>query len=336
MNEYESKIELMNYLNVFWKRKWFIIISTSLIIATSAVISFLMPPKWEVDAIIVPSKFISQTREGTFRENLFVPSQVIVSLINRATYNNLIATELSLDIKDFPKIKAENLKNTNLVRVSINEKDVKKAKLILISLCNRLKKMLDQYPDIKIKEINSQIKPKETKNLILKEGIKTSKNKFNIINQRKQEIEKEMSEIRKRIEDLEKERRLILKKKNRSESENLAMLLYSNEIQQSSMTHNILNEWLVNKKIEEEIINLETKDKERLIDLIKNEIVDLNATKGRVYYAQLNKEPTSSASPVSPKKLFNVLIAAPLGFIIFTILAFFFEYIEKQKAKSIG
>jgi capsular polysaccharide biosynthesis protein len=334
MNGYENKIELMNYLNVFWKRKWFIIIATFLIIATSAVISFLMPPKWEVDAIIVPSKFISQTGEGIFRENLFVPSQVIVSLINQATYNNLIATELSLDIKDFPKIKAENLKNTNLVRVSIKEKDVEKAKLILHSLCNHLKRKLDIHANFKKKGIDTQIKSKEKEKLILERKIKAYKNKLNIIKQRKQEIEKEMSDIKNKIEELKKERRLILKKKDRSEFESLATLHYSNEIQHNSINYRILNESLGKNKIEEEIINLEIEDKEMLINQIENELNDLNKRKSWIRYAQLTKEPTSSISPVSPKKLLNVLIAAPLGFIIFTILAFFFEYLEKQKAKS--
>jgi capsular polysaccharide biosynthesis protein len=127
---------------------------------------------------------------------------------------------------------------------------------------------------------------------------------------------------------------LILKKKNRNESENLAMLLYSSNIQQNSMNNNILNESLGNKKIEEEIINIKIEDKERLINQIENEINDLNARKMDIHHAQFAKEPTSSISPVSPKKLFNILIAIPLGFIIFTMFAFFFEYLEKQKVKK--
>jgi capsular polysaccharide biosynthesis protein len=53
--------------------------------------------------------------------------------------------------------------------------------------------------------------------------------------------------------------------------------------------------------------------------------------KGRIDYAQLIKDPTSSLYPISPKKKLNILIAGILGLMIFTILAFFLEYIEKQK-----
>ena len=336
MNEYENKIELMNYLNVLWKRKWFIIIATFLIIAATALISFLLPPKWEVDAIISPSKFFYKTEGGQLQELQFVTPSFIAGLINQAAYTNIIATKLSLDIKDIPKLNAEILQNTNLVEVSTKEKDVEKAKLILQSLLNHLKEIFDWYADRKIREIDSQIKSKEIEKSILEGEIKASKNKLNIIKQRKQEIEKEMSDFRGRIKELEKERRLILNKKNQNECEGLVMLLYSNEIQQSSMNHNILIEFFGNKNIEEEIINLEIKYNERLIYQKENEITDLNARKMDIHHAQITKEPTSSISPVSPKKLLNILIAFPLGFIIFTMLAFFFEYIEKQKSKSKG
>jgi len=112
------------------------------------------------------------------------------------------------------------------------------------------------------------------------------------------------------------------------------MLLYSNEIQQSLQYYNELNELLSSKKIEEEDINLEIENKEEEIKQLENEIENLKERKGRIDYTQLIKEPTSSPSPVSPKKILIVLIAGILGLMIFTMLAFFLEYIEKQKAKG--
>jgi len=76
---------------------------------------------------------------------------------------------------------------------------------------------------------------------------------------------------------------------------------------------------LSRKKIEEEDMNFE--------------IDNLNERKGRLDYAQLIKEPTSSLYPVSPKKKLNVLIASILGLMAFTMLAFFLESLEKHKAK---
>jgi capsular polysaccharide biosynthesis protein len=333
MNEYENKIELMNYLDVLWKRKWLIIIATFLLISAAAVVSFLIPPKWEVDAIIEPSKFHYRNLDGIWKEMQFIKSKWIINTINRGAYNERIAAELKLNLKDIPKLTAENLEATYLMRIYIEEKDVEKAKLIIRSLLNNLKEIFDLFADRRIKRFDSQVKSKETEKLILEKKIKAYKNKINIIKQRKREIEKEMSDMRGKKEELEKELRLILEKKNRSESESFTMLHYSNEIHQSSINYIVLNESLGNKKIEEEIINLRIEDNERLINQIEKEINSLKERILNTHYAEITKEPTSSISPVYPKKLTNILIAGILGLLIFGMLAFFLEYIEKQKSK---
>jgi capsular polysaccharide biosynthesis protein len=334
MNEYENKIELMNYLDVLWKRKWFIIIATFLLISAAAVVSFLMPPKWEFDAIIEPSKFYYRNLDGIWQEMQFINSRLLINGINRAAYNERIASELSLNLKDIPKLKARNLNNTSLMRIYIEGNDVEKAKLIIRSLLNYLKEIFDQSADRRIKRFDSHVKSKETEKLILEKKIKAYKNKINIIKQRKREIEKEMSDMRGKKEELEKELRLIFEKKNRSESESFTMLHYSNEIHQSSINYNVLNESLGNKNIEEEIINLGIESNERLINQIEKEINSLTERKRHTYHTQITKEPTSSISPVSPKKLTNILIAGILGLLIFGMFSFFLEYIEKQKFKS--
>jgi len=70
------------------------------------------------------------------------------------------------------------------------------------------------------------------------------------------------------------------------------------------------------------------------INIQETEITLLEDKKARIDYTQLIKEPTSSLYPVSPRKKHNVLIAGILGLMIFTMLAFFLEYLEKQKTKS--
>jgi len=72
------------------------------------------------------------------------------------------------------------------------------------------------------------------------------------------------------------------------------------------------------------------------IEDVKNEIGFLNERKGRIDYTQLIKEPTSSLDPVSPKKKLMLMIAGILSLMIFTTLAFFLEYLEKQRIKSRG
>lgn len=330
----ENEVELMDYLNVIWKRKWLIILPTLLCVIVAGIYSFLLPSVWEVDTIIAPSKFFVKTEGWQFEEVIVVDPKQIAGQINQASYNTLIAAELNLDIRGFPKLKAENLKDTKIVRISIRERDVEKAKLILYSLFTHLKSDLDGKADIEKERIVTQIKSKEIEKKRIEEEIRTSKNRLNVIRQREKELDKEMNDIRKRIDSLQKEQRFNLKKAKKSENESLAILLYSNEILQNHIYFNTINDWLIRKKIEEENINLEMENKEEKIKQIENEIDNLKERKGRIGFTHLIKKPTSSLSPISPKKKTIVLLGGILGLMIFTLLAFFIEYVEKQKTKG--
>jgi len=327
----ENDVELMDYLKVIWKRKWLIVIPTLLCIIVAGVISLLLTKVWEIDALVQPSRFFIQTEDGLLEEVIVGDPKKITGRINQGYYNSLIATELNLDIREIPKIKAEYLWNTELIRISLRREDIEKAKIILHSLFEHIKRELDAELDTVTKEIDSQIEANEIKKLDLEAEIAALNRKFNLVKQRRIDIGQEMNKIRKRIEILEKEQSLTKKKSSKNESESLVMLLNQSETQQSLRYYNLLNEQLSNKKIEEEDINVEIEKEARRVKQIENEIDYLKKRKEEIGYTQLIKEPTASLHPVAPRKKLNVLIAAILGLMIFTSLAFFLEYVEKQK-----
>ena len=485
MNEYEDEFVLIDYLNILWKRKWLIIIPTFFLVIAVGIISFLLPKKWEIDAILVPGKFLIQDQQGEFEEIMVVEPKQIANQINEKSYDHLIAAELNLDIREFPKLKAENLQDTKLVQISIKENDIEQGKVILHSLFNHLNKDLDKKIDVEMKGIDTQIdsrknaisskeieikdkenaiklrkliiedrkneiktrqnriKDKEnaiklkenaiklkenatklkentirSKNLNIKskeiekknieEEINTLKNKFEVSQERSVAIVEEMKDVKSRVDKIEKEQRKMLKR--RSNKDALSMLLYSNEVQNNLRYFNALDEKLSNEKITKENINLTIEEKKttiRQVDVqieqirtqiddvetgiedigtqidnirteiddvetqiddigiqidnvnneirkinneidtikngilikkneienVRNDIAYLQERKGRIDYTQLVKEPTSSLHPVSPKKILNVLIAGILGMMVFTMLAFFLESLEKHKAK---
>ena len=361
MNEYEDEIELMDYLNVLWKRKWLIILPTLFCVIIAGIISFLLPPQWEIDSILVPSKFFIQTEQGGFEEVVVVDPKQIAGQINQASYNHLIAAELNIDRTNFPKLKAENLRDTKLVRISIKEQNVEKAKLILTSLFNHLKRDLDKKIDVEIKDIDTQIatneneikkknidiQSKEIEKAKTKQEIQSAQNKLKISEERFKNIMDEMKSVKERIDEIEKQQRNALTEKKEG-TEAISLLLYSNEIQQNLRYYNTLDEKLSIEKITQENLRLlirgkgqEIKQLNTQIEKLNNEIdntknqIDLSKEKkGRIDYAQLIKEPTSSLFPVSPKKKLNVLIAGILSLMIFTILAFFLEYVQKHKTKT--
>jgi len=447
MNEYEDEVNLMDYLNVIWKRKWLIIIPTFFLVVVVGIYSFLQPKVWEIDALIVPSKFLIQTERGQFNEVVVVNPKQIASQINEAAYNILIAAELNLDIRELPKLKAENPGDTKLVRVSTRENDVEKAKLILYSLFNHLKRDLDKKIEVEtkgldtkiaskensikqneigikdnenqialkklqIKDKENEIKTKENEikkknnNIQLKEldiqsreiekdrikkEIVSFQNKLKISEDRVKSIMDEMKAVKKRIDELDKQQRKALAEKKQG-GDAISLLLYSNEVQQNLRYYNTLDEKLSTEKITQENLHLAIHDKGEQLRQIDNQILQINTQKdtikteiddimtqivvikteiekikneiktvkneiekikntintqeneitlledkkARIDYTQLIKEPTSSLSPVSPRKKRNVSIAGILGLMIFTMLAFFLEYIEKQRIKSKG
>ena len=443
MDAYEDEIELMDYLNVIWKRKWLIIVPTFFLALVAGIASFLIPPQWEVDAIIQPSKFFVQTEQGLFEEVVVVDPRQIAGQINQESYNRLIAAELNLDLRRFPELKSENLRDTKLVRVSVRENDIDKGKAILTSLFNHLKRELDRKIDVEmrgidtqifakensikqneigIKEIENQIdlrklKIKDRENEIktreneikkrnndikfkeldvqskeidkerIRKEIEADHNKLKISEERVQSIMEEMKAVKGRIDEIDEQLRKALAEKKQG-GDAVSLLLYSNEVQQNLRYYNTLDEKLSTEKVTQENLRLNIRDKQEQlrqidtqiqqintqkdsisaeidnimtqiaivkteIDKIKNEIESLrndiakiqNAItnvhseirlledkKARIDYAQLIKEPTASLYPVSPRKKVNVAIAGILGLFIFTILAFFLEYVEKQKA----
>ena len=91
MKEQESEVELIYYLNVLWKRKWFIIFPTVFLVIAAVIISyFILTPRWEVDTVFLPSKFFIQTEQGRFEEVVVVSAKQIAGQINEASYNHLI------------------------------------------------------------------------------------------------------------------------------------------------------------------------------------------------------------------------------------------------------
>jgi len=361
MNEYDNERELIDYLNVLWKRKWLIIIPTFLCVIIAGVYSFRLPPVWEIDAIIQPSKFLIQTAGGKLEEIFVADPKQIAGQINEESYDHLIAAELNLDIRELPKLKAENLKDTKLVRISTKENNIEKGKLVLSSLFNYLKKDLDKKVDVEIngidinianhenviKKKNLYIQSKKIEKSTLKQKILSTQNKLKISEERFKNIMEEMKAAKERIDELEKHLKKALAEKKEG-SDAVGLLLYSNEVQHNLRYYNTLDEKLSNEKITQEnlrmLINEKEKDIKQLdtqIEILKNEIEDtknqidfLNEKRARIDYSKLIKEPTSSLSPVSPKKKRNVMLAGILSLMIFTMLAFFLEYLEKQKLKG--
>ena len=158
--------ELIDYLNIIWRRKWLIILPTILLMVLVGVFSMRRPVVWRVDAIIQPGRFMREVQRGRM-ENVALsdPSELAIQ-INRGAYTNSIANALGLQLYEIPSVTAENLRDpnrpnyasgTSLVWISAIANDVERAKLVLYKLFELIKAELDQTVDIEISSIDSQI-----------------------------------------------------------------------------------------------------------------------------------------------------------------------------------
>ena len=322
MHEEKTEFEYFNwmeYIIVAWKRRWQIIIPTVILAVLAAVVSFLLPKIWQVDIVIIPGKFMSQTQAGEFKVVLVAEPKQIASQITEGSYDSLIAAELNIPEREFPAIKAEDLRDTDLVRAFVRVKDPQKGRLILASLFNHLKSEFDKKIDIEISTLNTEVE----KN---KGSISSDQNKLQIAEQRIAALQAEMKSTKTRIEELGKQQQKILSEKKEG-AESLALLLYSNEVQTNLRYFNSLEEMVSSERLK--IENLKPS-----IANAQKGILLLEAKKGRIDYTQLIKDPTTSFNPVSPNKKQNVLIAGFLGFCFSVGIVLFRENLNKMKSKN--
>jgi capsular polysaccharide biosynthesis protein len=308
----EQSINLMEYAEVVWRRKWLILLPTIGCAILAGIYSFSLPKKWEITALIQPGKFTNQTVDGKLEEVVVTDPKQLAAQINQEAYNNLVAAELNLDIRKFPVLLAESLKDTRLVKVSIRDKDVQKSKAVISSLFSLVKSDLDKRIDVEIKTIDAQnvntenmIKQKnvdiqssglEKENLNLdiqsselekenlRKEISTFQNKLAISELRVKNLLEEMKSVKTRAESIDEQQKKILTEKKEG-NEAISILLYSNEIQQNLRYYNSLEDSMSNEKVNQENLKLSVEAK---TNAIKN--VSLNIETKRNAIKQIDTQ----------------------------------------------
>lgn len=353
MQQEEMEFERTNFMEYFavaWKRRWQIIIPTFALAVLAAAASFLLPKVWEVEAIISPSKYLIKNPQGESKQVFVVEPKLIVSQIMAGYYNAPIAAELNIADREFPKIMAGILGETNLIRVSVREKDIERGKKIVTALFNRQKSDFDKKTEVEISGLmDAQAEQAKNKILDLENEIdktnmeiQSDRTKLKITEQRISSITEEMSSVKTRIEELDKLQQKSLAEKKEG-AETLALLLYSNEVQVNLRYLNSLDD----KKSAEQmsVINLvySIKNKESAIRKLqntssnaKNGIKLVEDKKNGIEYSQLVRDPAPSSGPISPNKREIVLIAGLIGFCLSVLIAFFMEYLKNQEKKGMA
>jgi len=234
---------------------------------------------------------IIERATGATSEQLIESPTQLVEKIKGDVYGIFVREKLQIPEEKYPKIKVENPKDTRLISLAIESAEPPKAQNIL----------------------------EETNNLILAEHQEKIKVKKGLLENNIEVAKKDIERIKAKIGFLEEERKNL-----EAKIEALQKIL---PYQQDPGTQFALfdtKEKLEQKKQEIENRYLEINSLENQINSLQGQIEDIRPT-------QVIKSPTVSASPIKPRPLLNIVIAAILGLFIGVFLAFFQEWWEKNK-----
>jgi capsular polysaccharide biosynthesis protein len=209
----QEGIELMDYLEVLWKKKWLIVIPTLLLMIAAGVISFLITPVYEIDSIISPCKSIPKSNQMGFEEILLVSPKELAGKINQKVYLKGISEEMGIEMSDVPNVKAEVPDNSDLVRLTLRHKNTNLGKDVLEHLIAQIKKEMDERIDRDLKDIDvdiawikrqieemrMDIDAQHIEKKRLQEMISSKKNILMISKKREEAISKEMEEVKKKV-----------------------------------------------------------------------------------------------------------------------------------------
>ncbi len=321
---YEDEIDLMDYVKVILKRKVFILALFLAAIIVAGVFSFLLPKVYRIDTSLEVGQIA-----GTIVED---PTQVVEKIKGDA-YGIFVREKLQIPEKEYPEIKTENPKDTNLIKMTVESAVSQQSKNILEEINNLI--IAEHQEKIKAKKglIEQDIKTTEEKIKLVESDIERTKNKT-------QPIDEDIKRIENKINNAEEE-------KNNLEAkiEALEEVLVYEQTPGTQFALFDTKEKLANKKQEIEnlylTINSLRRSKEDLevqINSLKTSIESLNAqinvlkaSLDEIKPTQVIKSPTVSTGPVKPRPLLNMAIAGILGLFMGVFLAFGKEWWQNNK-----
>ena len=300
-NEDEG-IELIDILNVFFKRKNIIIFGTIIITLIATGIAIVLPKTYKISAIIEPGKRPITDQNGQIIEEKYIESSLSIrEAILGGAYNEYLLKKLNISEEQIPKINISVPQKTELLDISIKSNKPQLALSTMNELLGRISNDLQRKILLEKNKVDSEISISEIENQTALEQIKL--------------IENQINEIKNNIVDLENNRKKAI---TSIPNEAMAVLLYSNEIQDGQVYLNELQD-----KIKEH--EMQSKKSLTKINNLKNKL-------SLIKTAEVYKSPYIPEKSIGPNRKIIIVAAFITGFILTTMIAFFLEYIKKVKS----
>ena len=289
--QYEDEIDLMDYVRVILKRKVFILALFLIAIIAAGIFSFLSPKTYKIDTIL---------EIGKVGENIVESPEQLIGRIEGDVYGVLIRAKLNIPEAEYPIIKTENPKDTSIIKIKIESKDI-----------NLSRKVLDEKNELIIADHQEKI---ELEKEILNKKIETTEENIKI-------LEKDIERVEIKITSLEQEQKNLEAKIDALEG----VLIY----QQDPGTQFALfdaKEKLEAKKQEIENRYLDINALKNQINDLELQIDSLKKQMKNVQPTSIIKTPTVSEEPIRPRPFLNMAIAGILGLFVGVFGAFSREW----------
>jgi len=325
IREEYDEINLMDYVLVLLRRKGLIFGIFLIAVIAAGIFSRFAPKIYEIDTSLEVGKV-----GGTIIED---PLQVKEKIENNI-YESSVREKLGIE-DEYPKVKAENVEDTNLVKVKIESADPELSKNILTETNNLI--LAEHQEKIKSQKelIENNIETTQDKIKLVESDIEKTKNKI-------KPLENDIKRVENKIEYSEEEKTNL-----EAKIEALEKVLVYEQTPGTQFALFDTKEKLASKKQETESlymrINSLKTSKENLsltINSLETSIENLNAQTNSLTASLSNikntaviKNPIVSDEPIKPRFLLNVAIAGVLGLFIGTFLAFGKEWWENNKKR---
>jgi len=324
--EYEEEIDLMDYLKVIIKRRKLILAVFLIAIVAAGIFSWLSPKVYKIDTSLEIGKIAGEAAEE--------PAQV-VEKIKRDVYGIFVREKLGISETEYPKIKTENPKETNLIMLTIESVKPSESKNILEEVNNLI--LVEHQEKIKAKKesIEQDIKTIKEKIKLVENDIEKTRNKIQSVDEDIKRIENKIVFTEEEKKNLEAKVEALQKVLPYQQDPGTQFALFDAKEKLAIKKQEIENLYLTINSLRKskEDLEIQINDLKTNIENFNTNINSLRASLDEIKPIRVIKSPTISGKPVKPKPLLNIVIAAILGLFAGVFLAFFKEWWEKNKTK---
>ena len=333
-DQFEDEIELMDYLKVFWKWKYLILVGTLVCAIGAAVVSLNMTKVYGITTVLQPG-MLKVTDDGKI---VYIDSsQNIKAVIETGGINGQVLKNIKFPDQEEPptsiEFKVTIPKKTNALEVLYETPYVDIGLQIMKNLNNglleRYGKLVEYYGEKQDMEIAQRVSEIDDQKAILD----ATKKEIHILDKTIDELETEISLVKENTVSLIKQRDKFVS--NETDTSNiLSAILFTNTIQQNIALDKTSRDDLSRYLSRKEKLSLRLETTQNRIKSLLMKIKSLEFKRNSIQNIQIIKTPKSSLSPIKPKTRLNVMLAGVVGLFLTVFLAFFVEYISKYKSRE--